>query len=257
MDLNDVFEKIRTQDVSTPKDMRMGVVYATTTNKGRLHEDIKSYTGMAFIDVDNCTDAKRVKSIFKDVDCTIACWYSTSGNVHALIKIPVCKSKDEFKRRYAILQNDLSAYIGDLGEFDGITSNPTQLAFTSSDKDIYINDNPTTYKGIYEATPKEPVKRLLVGGYSDASTKWCINKAEDWFTSISSNGYPQVLRYSYTIGGWSAGGYISESDALETITALVNNNPYINSKESSGSLRTYLNGAKESFNSGLDNPISW
>tara|TARA_R110000744_G_scaffold119142_1_gene222339 strand:+ start:564 stop:1388 length:825 start_codon:yes stop_codon:yes gene_type:complete len=258
IEISEAFEMIRTQRQDLPKDKRVGIVYSTTSSRGRKHDDILSYTGMAFIDVDECTDSQRVKEILADIDCTIACWYSTSGNVHALVKIPVCESKDEFKRRYKILQSDLEALIGDLGKFDGITCNPTQLAFISSDKDIYVNDNPKTYNGIYEATPREPSRRLTFSASnSDASSKWCINKANEWFTNISSNGYPQVLRYSYALGGYSGAGYISEDTSLEVIRELIKNNSYLNSDESSGSLRTYLNGAESSFKSGTSNPIEW
>jgi hypothetical protein len=83
---NEIFTLIRTAKSDTPKNERLGVVYASTSTKGRKHEDIDTYTGMAFIDVDNCKKPKLVKLLFQELDCTIACWYSSSGNVHALIK---------------------------------------------------------------------------------------------------------------------------------------------------------------------------
>tara|TARA_B100000795_G_scaffold45793_1_gene30099 strand:+ start:251 stop:1078 length:828 start_codon:yes stop_codon:yes gene_type:complete len=255
--LDEIFHLIRTNKTDLPKTDRLGVVYASTSTKGRKHENIESYTGMAFIDVDDCTHPKEVKNLFKEIDCTIACWYSSSGNVHALIKIPVCTTKDEFKRRYTLLASDLRHEIGSWGHLDGITTNPTQLAFMSSDADIYINDVPTTYNGIYMPTPKKVVRMLKFQKYSDASTNWCIDKAQLWFNGIDTNGYPQVLKYAHTIGGWSASGKIQEAVAKETIQQLINSNQYLNSKDSSGSLTTYLTGAIASFNKGLENPLEW
>ena len=255
--LDEIFHLIRTNKTDLPKTDRLGVVYASTSTKGRKHENIESYTGMAFIDVDDCTHPKEVKNLFKEIDCTIACWYSSSGNVHALIKIPVCTTKDEFKRRYTLLASDLRDEIGSWGHLDGITTNPTQLAFMSSDADIYINDAPTTYNGIYMPTPKKVVRMLKFQKYSDASTNWCIDKAQLWFNGIDTNGYPQVLKYAHTIGGWSASGKIQEAVAKETIQQLINSNQYLNSKDSSGSLTTYLTGAIASFNKGLENPLEW
>jgi hypothetical protein len=246
-----------TNKPTMPKSERLGVVYASKSSKGRRHEHIESYTGMAFIDVDDCTHPKEVKNLFKEIDCTLACWYSSSGNVHALIKIPICTTKDEFKRRYTLLASDLRHEIGSWGHLDGITTNPTQLAFMSSDADIYINDAPTTYNGIYMPTPKKVVRMLKFQKYSDASTNWCINKAQEWFNGIDTNGYPQVLKYAHTIGGWSASGKIQEAVAKETIQQLINSNQYLSSKESSGSLETYLKGAMASFNKGLENPLEW
>jgi len=257
MELTTVFNTIKTNKPTMPKSERLGVVYVSKSSKGRKHEHIESYTGMAFIDVDDCTHPKEVKNLFKAIDCTIACWYSSSGNVHALIKIPICTTKDEFKRRYTLLASDLRHEIGSWGHLDGITTNPTQLAFMSSDADIYINDAPTTYNGIYMPTPKKVVRMLKFQKYSDASTNWCIDKAQLWFNGIDTNGYPQVLKYAHTIGGWSASGKIQEAVAKETIQQLINSNQYLNSKDSSGSINTYLTGAIASFNKGLENPLEW
>ena len=257
MELTKVFITIKTNKPTMPKSERLGVVYASRSSKGRKHEHIESYTGMAFIDVDDCTQPKEVKNLFKAIDCTLACWYSSSGNVHALIKIPICATKDEFKRRYTLLASDLRHEIGSWGHLDGITTNPTQLAFMSSDADIYINDAPTTYNGIYMPTPKKVVRMLKFQKYSDASTNWCIDKAQLWFNGIDTNGYPQVLKYAHTMGGWSASGKIQEAVAKETIQQLINSNQYLNSKDSSGSINTYLTGAMASFNKGLENPLEW
>ena len=257
LSIDEIFHLIRTNKGDMPKNERLGVVYASTSTKGRKHEDIDTYTGMAFIDVDNCKKPTFVKMLFQELDCTIASWYSSSGNVHALIKIPVCKSKDEFKRRYSLLVKDLKEEIDDWGQIDEITSNPSQLAFMSSDAEIFVNDAPVSYEGIYLPTPIKMVRKLKFHYNSDASTNWCIDKAQNWFNGIDTNGYPQVLKYSYTIGGWCASGKIDEFVARQTIEQLVKVNQYLNSKNSSGSLTTYLSGAMASFSKGLDMPLEW
>ena len=257
LSIDEIFHLIRTNKGDIPKNERLGVVYASTSSKGRKHEDIDTYTGIAFIDVDNCKRPTFVKMLFQELDCTIACWYSSSGNVHALIKIPVCKSKDEFKRRYNLLVKDLKEEIDDWGQIDEITSNPTQLAFMSSDAEIFVNDAPVSYEGIYLPTPIKMVRKLKFHYNSDASTNWCIDKAQEWFNGIDTNGYPQVLRYAITIGGWCASGKIDEFTARQTIEQLIKGNPYLNSKNSSGSLTTYLSGAMASFSKGLDMPLEW
>lgn len=257
LSIDEIFHLIRTNKGDIPKNERLGVVYASTSSKGRKHEDIDTYTGIAFIDVDNCKRPTFVKMLFQELDCTIACWYSSSGNVHALIKIPVCKSKDEFKRRYNLLVKDLKEEIDDWGQIDEITSNPTQLAFMSSDAEIFVNDAPVSYEGIYLPTPIKMIRKLKFHYNSDASTNWCIDKAQEWFNGIDTNGYPQVLRYAITIGGWCASGKIDEFTARQTIEQLIKGNPYLNSKNSSGSLTTYLSGAMASFSKGLDMPLEW
>jgi hypothetical protein len=255
--LNKVLEIIRTQSVDVPKEKRTGVVYATTTHKGRLHEDIANYTGMAFIDIDDCINPKEVKDFFVSINNTKAVWYSSRGNIHALIKIPLCKTKEEFKLRYEKLADDIKAEIGELGTFDKSASNPTAIAWLSSDSEIFINDNPETYHAIYEAKPKPVFKKPILKPHNEASTNWCINKARDWFNGITSNGYPQVVSFSRTLGGYSGGGYIGTDIAIQTIKALIESNSYLNSNDSSGTLKTYLKSAISSFNKGVDEPLEW
>ena len=257
MELSKVFKLIETQASNVIKSERLGIVYASTSKRGRKHEDILEFTGIAFIDVDDCSEPKKVKELFAEIDCTIATWYSTSGNVHALIKIPVCKTKDEFKRRYELLTSDLRDEIGDWGKLDSITINPTQLAFISHDTELFVNEEPTTYEGIYLPNKPKQNRTISFDFYNDASTKWCISKAQDWFNDILDNGYPQVLRYAITLGGWSSAGYIEPSEALDVLKTLTRCNPYLNSRDSSGSIETYLKAVESSFNEGLEHPLHW
>ena len=94
MDINHVFETIKSNSSKVKKEDRLGAVYASSSSKGRKHEYIKNFTGLAFIDIDNCSDPKKVKAEFMNIDCTFATWFSSSGNVHSLIKIPISKDKD-------------------------------------------------------------------------------------------------------------------------------------------------------------------
>ena len=258
IELTKVFELISTKESDVPKDDRLGIVYASTSSKGRKHEDILTFTGIAFIDVDNCSQPKKVKELFKSISCTIATWYSTSGNVHALIKIPICVSKDEFKLRYKLLTDDLRELVNDWGEIDTITTNPTQLAFISHDADLFINSEPQTFKGIYKPRPpKKVTSNTMVSPSTESSARWCVDKATEWFNSITTNGYPQVLRSAMTLGGWSGHGYISETEALQTLKYLIESNAYLTSKDSSGSVQTYIKGAESSFYEGVTKPLEW
>jgi hypothetical protein len=65
------------------------------------------------------------------------------------------------------------------------------------------------------------------------------------------------LRYAITLGGWSSAGYIEPSEALDVLKTLTQSNPYLNSRDSSGSMETYLKAAESSFNKGLEQPLKW
>ncbi len=256
-ELKHIFETIKSDLLLDVKEKRFGVVYATTSLKGRKHEHIESFTGLVFIDVDKCTNAVKVKSLFQELDCTVATWFSSSGNVHALIKIPVCKSIDEYKRRYALLTEDLRSEIGDMGLVDNATSNPTQLAFISHDKELYVNTSAEEYEGMYLPNKPRKNRTIVFDMYNSNSTKWCVDKVNQWFSGINSNGYPQVLKYSVTLGGWASAGYIKEKDAENLLQSLIKGNAYLNSTDSSGTLQTYLNASLSAFKEGLKTPLHW
>lgn len=255
INLQDIFENIRSKNINQPKADRKGIVYCTTSTKGRRHEDIVSFTGLLFIDIDECKHPKTIKEIMTKIKHTVAVWYSSSGNVHALIKIPVCLNVDEFKRRYKAFIQVLEPFIKGLGMIDSITSNPTQLAFESYDVEIIVKKNPITFEHILPVKKQSLQKSIIPP--TDAREKWCVNWITRSIDSINTLGYPQLLQYSYTLGGYSAGGYISQSLAEETLLNAINNNEYFNSNESSGSLTTYQKGGLAAFRKGLEKPIEW
>ncbi|MBT3871266.1 MAG: hypothetical protein HOF75_01385 [Flavobacteriaceae bacterium] len=255
--LKEIFENIRTHNINQKKADRRGIVYATRSNNGRQHEDIKTFTSLIFIDIDNCSNSQKVKEIFTQITHTVAVWYSTSGNVHALIKIPICKNVDEFKRRYKSLIKVIDPYIKDYGLLDTITSNPTQLAFESYDKEIFIRtNNVVTYNGIEKKKRKKTIKPFL-NDPTDSRERWVIDWIRNKILEINTNGYPQLLKYSRALGGYSSGGYIGYDNALATLLTAVNNNEYMNSSNSSGTLKTYLKGAEASFKFGIEEPLKW
>ena len=255
--LKQIFENIRTNNINQKKADRRGIVYATTSNNGRQHEDIKTFTGLIFIDIDNCSTPQKVKEIFTQITHTVAVWYSTSGNVHALIKIPICKNIDEFKRRYRSFIEVIDLYIEDYGVLDTITINPTQLAFESYDKKIFIRTNKVvTYNGIENKKRKKTIKPFL-NDPIDSSQIWTTNWIRNKILEINTNGYPQVLKYSRALGGYSSGGYIGYDNALATLLTAVNNNDYLNSSNSSGTIKTYLKAAEASFKFGIEEPLIW
>ena len=257
LELNSIFQNIKTNNIDTQKSERRGNVFAATTSKGRKHEDIKTFTGLLFIDLDNCIDHVEVKQFFIQLDHTVAVWYSSSGkNVHALIKIPICKDIAEFKRRHKAFLKQVKPYIKTLAIIDTITSNPTQLAFESYDPKIYVNTNPITFQNI-APKPKKIKPPKVIPMATTKTEEYCSRWLIDSIASITTNGYPQLLKYAQTIGGYSSGGYISQSLAKETLIRCIESNPYFNSNESQGSISTYLKGGIASFENGLTKPLVW
>jgi len=254
-----ILNRIRTNNIIVSKNNRKAYVYATRTNVGRKHKDIKQFTGLMFIDVDKCIDHIVVKDFFKQIDHTVAVWYSSSGkNVHALIKIPICSSIEEYKRRYKAFITILEPYIKNQATIDKITSNPTQLAFESFDPNIYINNDPIKFESIFPVSKeKQQILRNPKVVATKNSEQWCFRWVERKINHINDNGYTQLLSISRTYGGYCSGGYVTKESALKTLKKAIQNNHYLNGKYSSGSLKTYLKGAEGAFNMGLIEPLRW
>lgn len=254
-----ILKGISSNNIYIPKHKRKANVFATRTNFGRKHKDIKEFTGLLFIDIDKCTDQLEVKDLFMQIDNTIAVWYSSSGkNVHALIKIPICTSVEEYKRRYNAFIQLLDPYINKSARIDKITANPTQLAFESFDPGIFINNTPIEFELILPMPkPKREVQINPCTTPTNKSEYWCIKWVKEKMNNIVDNGYPQLLSVSRTLGGYCSGGFINRDVALANLYNAVENNTYLSGKSSSGSLKTYLKGAEGAFIKGESEPLSW
>ena len=258
--LEDIFEKIRTQNINIPKAQRKGNIFSTRTNLGRKHKDIKEFTGLMFIDIDKCTDHNKVKDLFINIENTVATWFSSSGkNVHALIKIPICENMDEFKRRYKAFIELLELYIRDFATIDTITANPTQLAFESHDKDLFINETPIEFKKISPKQVPQPTNIICANNITPTkgTEQWIIDWTNRTISLITNPGYTQLLCYSKTLGGYCSGGYIDKELASSVLHNAIESNSYFKSKESSGTMQTYHKGGEGSFIVGLKEPLKW
>ena len=257
VEIETIFQNIKSNNIDTPKTERRGNVFAATTTKGRKHKHLDTFTGLLFMDIDNCIDHKKVKQFFIELEHTAAVWFSSSGkNVHALIKIPIPKDINEFKRRHKAFLKQVKPFIKDLAIIDTITSNPTQLAFESYDPEIYVNPKPIEFTNI---APKPKQKKLpkVAAIPTNKTEEYCINWIKEKINGINTNGYPQLLKYAQTLGGYAAGGYISQTLARETLRQCIEANAYFNSKDSQGSISTYLKGGIASFEDGLQKPLIW
>ena len=259
VELYEVFNNIKYHNISAPKNERKAYVFCSTSNLGRKHENIISFTGLLFIDLDNCNGLhNEMKSLVCGLPYCIACWFSSSGrNVHALIKIPISQTVKEFKSRYSAFKILLNSKLPKGVILDDTASNPTQLAFESTDSNIFLSDNAQIFTEREVITKPPPPKTQTKTSSTSHREQWCIKWIQSRINSIDTNGYPQVLAYCKTLGGYSGAGYISETTAKEIIEQSIKSNTYLNSKDSSGSLKTYLKGGEGSFLSGTSSPIEW
>lgn len=220
----------------------------------RTYEDILKYTGLAVLDFDKIDNSIRFKEyLFNEYNCIIAAWLSPSKRgVKALVKIPIVKTKEEFKSYSWGLSAEMQIYKG----FDIVVNNAVLLLFIGHDPDILIRTDAETWtkKGIQiNSFDLSQVKEFKPSDkITSAQTDWVINWFENGINSINDNGHPQLRSYCVALGGYVSGGFISSFDAINLAESLITQNSYLQ-KGISGYQKT----ANQSIHLGTKKPLNF
>ena len=220
----------------------------------RRYDDVISYTGLCVLDFDKIDNAIEFKEfLFNEYKCIIACWLSPSHKgIKALVKIPVVKTKQEFKEYSYGLSAEMQIYKG----FDIVCNNAVLLLFIGWDENILIRYNADTWtkKGtkVNDFDLKQVKEFLKPDTITTAQSAWVFNWFTDVINSINDNGHPQVRDYSVSLGGYVGGGYLSMFDAINLAESLISQNSYLQ-KGISGYQKT----AKQSIQLGMTKPLTF
>jgi hypothetical protein len=79
-----------------------------------------------------------------------------------------------------------------------------------------------------------------------------VNSIDFLVDRIIDNAHPQILGISFLVGGWTAGNYIGEELAYNTLMSAVERNDYMNKN-----LRGYKATTKQMFLKGLNHPAEY
>jgi hypothetical protein len=208
-----------------------------TDGQGRGYINIIKFTGLLVLDFDHIENATQFKKyIFETFPSVVAGWLSPSKKgVKFLVKIPVVNTVDEFKSYFYGLGIEMEKFKG----FDGTGQNAILPLFLSYDPDLLYRPEAETWtkRGkminafVASAVPSVPV---VIGQGDKARVQ---NIIINLFASIVSDGHPQVRSAGVTLGGYVASGYVEQSEAIDFINSLINNNSYL-SKGISGYQKT-------------------
>jgi hypothetical protein len=227
---------------------------AVNVSDFRRYESITSYTGLCVLDFDKISNALEFKEfLFNEYKSIIAAWLSPSRKgVKALVKIPIVKTKPEFKEYSFGLSAEMEVYNG----FDIAVNNAVLLLFIGWDKDILIRENSETWKqkGIkLSEFDKAPIiSKPLNITITSKQSEWVVNWYKETINSINGNGHPQLRDNSVSLGGYVSGGYLSYYDALNLSENLIRSNSYLQ-KGISGYCKT----AKQSIELGMKKPLTF
>lgn len=235
LDTNKIFEKIAecesNGDLEQKAKLKQKLYHFTPCVhlKGmRRYSNITAFTGLLILDFDHIDNALDFKEyLFNEYNSIICAYLSPSKKgVKAIVKIPECRSVDEFKSYYYGIAEEMECYNG----FDDSGKNCVLPLFQSIDKDIFIRENPSTWvtKGFYpnslENAPVMPANPV------DASEKYesiIIKMINTGVDKINSNGHPQLRSLSIAIGGYVANNYISKHNAIQQLNFKIATNSYL------------------------------
>lgn len=218
--------------------------------KKRSYENIIQFTGFMPVDFDKLKseDAVALKYDLMQHPFVIAAWLSSSRKgVRAIIHVPICRSVEEYKKRFFALEDEFSIYSG----FDIMLQSPIQAMYYSMDDDILMNSNFTTFTKIKEE--KLPIVRenYKKTEYINDSEKFVYNVIKSKIDTIQNEGHPILRAAAFTLGGYVGSNYIQKSDAIDMIDTLIENNLYLNKKPSA-----YKKTARQMIEKGALQPIT-
>lgn len=235
-DIKRVFNEIAqceiTGDMDTKATLKQeNLFYFTPCIKsdglGRSYSNIESWNGIAVLDFDHIENATSFKQfIFEKYKSVICGFLSPSKKgVKFLVRIPEVSSIDEFKQYFYGLGLKLDRYKG----WDGSGQNCILPLFLSWDPDILIREEPHIWqlkgkKADFFST-KETIAVDIVT--TDEDKKIILNNIQTAFQGISSNGHPQMRAACISLGGYVAGGYLSEAEAISFVFQLIESNGYL------------------------------
>lgn len=220
----------------------------------RRYEDVLTYTGLCVLDFDKLDNPIGFKEfLFEEYKCIIACWLSPSGKgIKALVKIPIVKTKQEFKEYSYGLSAEMQIYKG----FDIVVNNAVLLLFIGWDENILIRNNPETWtkKGrkINDFDTKLVKHFTKPKTITQPQTDWVYNWYSGVVNSINDNGHPQIRDNSVTLGGYVGGGYLSMFDAISLAESLISQNGYLQK-----GISNYQKTARQSINLGSSKPLKF
>jgi len=204
----------------------------------RGKDGLISHSGFIQFDIDftgnsHIGNFKELKSQICNIINVAYCGLSVSGNgFWGLIPIAFPQKHEAHFLAIARAFNSV-----------GITIDPSckdvcRLRFASYDPNSYFNPEAKTFTGLYE--PPLPIKRNYNNGYYvskpiEVAIK-IINDASDGEKWLS------LTKASYLLGGYIAGGEISESEAIQSLQAAITAKPEV--KDLNAAFRTIENGIR-------------
>lgn len=201
-----LIDKIRAEsDHKKRGDLKMGLPCILFSGKftDRNNESCIEHSGFAILDFDKLIDLKTRRQELISEPFVYSVFVSPSGNgLKALVKIPPDIKKHE---------GHYLALIKKFPEVDTTSKNIARVCYASCDPDIYINKNATVFTDYIEQEVREikPAQDYTRTAYDKVGI--ALKIIQD---SVSGEYHKELVKASYLMGGFVAGGYVLESEAI-------------------------------------------
>jgi hypothetical protein len=258
-DISGIFEQISAAtnigDMELKHKLKSKLYYFTpcvqTDGNGRCYANITGFTGLMVLDFDKLDDAPAFKQfLFDAIPSIVAAYLSPSKKgCKFIVKIPVCKTTEEFKSYFYGMAYFLEKYEG----FDPSTQNCILPLYLSIDPDLLYRDNAETWtkRGtkIDEFKPYVGEIEVLenVSEKDKSRVKTMLKRSME---KIVDSGHYIVRSTALCAGGYVASGYLTKEEAEDLLFGLIEDNSYLQKN-----VRGYKMTTKEMITKGMTSPL--
>jgi len=199
----------------------------------RNDKSITEHSGFVVLDWDKLQDAKAKKEEISLLPYVYSCFISPSGDgVKAVIKIPsdISKHRGYYKGLMQIFP-----------DLDATSINESRICYASADNEIYINTIATTFDTYIKVLDAKinnsvEIKEVKFNDYGRANR--ALNLIRN---AVDGQKHAELLKASKLMGGYIAGGLISEDEAIRLLESEIQNK---NIDDFDGAKLTIRNGIK-------------
>ena len=211
--INDIRKEV---DESKKRDLKKMLPCILFSGKftERKDKSIIEHSGFVVLDWDKVEDLQKLKKEISGYPFVYSCFVSPSGDgLKAVIKIPadIEKHRGHYKGLMKLFP-----------DLDSTSINESRICYASVDSDIYINKNAVAFTDYIEVlTPKTNYKvkiQQTVNNYSKAEIALKIIR-----DSIDGEKHANLLKASKLMGGFIAGGFIDEIEAIRLLENEISN----------------------------------
>lgn len=257
--ISGIFEQISAAtdagDMDLKHKLKSKLYYFTpcvqTDGNGRCYANITGFTGLMVLDFDKLDDAPAFKKFLFDAIPSIVVAYLSPSKKGCkfIVKIPVCKTTDEFKSYFYGMAYFLEKYEG----FDPSTQNCILPLYLSIDPDLLCRDNAETWtkKGVKLDEFKVHVGEIEVlenvSERDKDSVRKILTRSMD---KIVDSGHYIVRSTSLCGGGYAASGYLTQEEVEDILFTAIENNSYLQKNT-----RGYKMTAKDMIQKGMKSPL--